>query len=341
MYKVTLKDLARELGVSTTLVSRVLNAPRREDGTPDCDIAPETALRVLETAKRLQYRPSRNAVGLRSGKRYLLGVITPDISNYAFSESGRYIEELAHADGYSVMFGSSSESSSRMAELLDLFLDHGVDGIIATPCAGCEEAVENVVKKQVPVVLINRDLPTIQGVGRVFLDNIRSMQLVVQHLYEGGYRKIEMISENMDVHSLRGRETSYADTMRSFGLAPHIYYAESASLSEQVPEFVRQAVQKGTEALITPRIVLSLTSIRSILQLGLRIPDDMAIFCHDENAAFTSLSPTISYVSQCSDQVGMQAYRMLRAMMRGEPGGEILIPPKLFYGDSTRKKQGN
>ena len=95
MGKVTLKDLAKELGVSTTLVSRVLNAPRREDGTPDCDISKDTAMKVLELAQRLNYKPSRIAAGLRSGKRYLLGVITPDISNYAFSEAGRYIEELA------------------------------------------------------------------------------------------------------------------------------------------------------------------------------------------------------------------------------------------------------
>ncbi len=82
MGKVTLKDLAKELGVSTTLVSRVLNAPRREDGSPDCDISRETAQKVLDLAKLRNYQPSRIAAGLRSGKRYLLGVITPDISKH-------------------------------------------------------------------------------------------------------------------------------------------------------------------------------------------------------------------------------------------------------------------
>ena len=149
MEKVTLKDLARELGVSTTLVSRVLNARRREDGSLDCDIGKETAERVLALAKERDYRPSRFAMGLRSGKRFLLGVITPDISNYAFSEAGRYIEELAHQDGYSVMFGSSSESETRMAELLDVFADHGVDGIIVTPCMGSEDSLAKIVAKKI------------------------------------------------------------------------------------------------------------------------------------------------------------------------------------------------
>lgn len=338
MAKVTLKDLAKELGVSTTLISRVLNAPRKEDGSLDCDIARETADRVFEVAKRLDYRPSRFAAGLRSGKRYLLGVITPDISNYAFSEAGRHIEEMAHNEGYSVMFGSSAESASRMAEILDIFVDHGVDGIIVTPCSGSEIYVKKVVEKGFPVVLTNRDLPSLEGVGRVFLDNVLSMKRVVEHLYEGGYRRIEMISEKVDVLSLRDRESGYTETMLSYGLTPHIYYGESSLLDEQIPQFVKTAHEKATEALITPRIILSLESIRAILGMGLRIPDDMAIFCHDESPAFTTFSPTISYVSQCSDAVGKEAYRMIRSMMAGNSGGKVLIPPKLFFGDSTRRK---
>lgn len=338
MDKVTLKDLAKELGVSTTLVSRVLNAPRREDGSPDCDISRETAQKVLGLAKLRNYQPSRIATALRIGKRYLLGVITPDISNYAFSEAGRYIEELAHNDGFSVMFGSSAESPRRMEELLDIFAGHEVDGIIVTPCAGSENILRKVVKLNIPLVLINRDVPALEGVGRVFLDNIGSMKQVVKHLVEGGYRKIEMISENMDVLSLRDRELGYRDAMLSYGLVPHIYMVESAAQERETRAAVQEAVRKGTEALITPRILLSLNSLRAIMDAGLSIPEEMALFCHDESPAWTTHSPSISYVSQCSDQVGTQAYHMLRRMMGGGPGEQILVEPKLFFGGSTRRK---
>ena len=212
MEKVTLKDLARELGVSTTLISRVINASRQEDGTLDCDISQGTAQRVLRAVKAHNYKPSRTAAGLRSGKRYMIGVVTPDISNYAFSEAGRYIEELAHNDGYSVMFGSSAESPRRLEEILDIFMSHEVDGMIITPCAGSEEILGKVLKRKIPLVLINRDVPGLKEAGRVFLDNILSMNLVVNHLIGNGYRRIEMISENMDVLSLRDREKGYRDT---------------------------------------------------------------------------------------------------------------------------------
>ena len=339
MGKVTLKDLAKELGVSTTLVSRVLNAPLREDGTPDCDISRETARRVLEAAKRRDYRPSRIAAGLRSGRRYLLGVITPDISNYAFSEAGRYIEDLAHADGYSVMFGSSAESAVRMEELLDIFISHEVDGIIVTPCAGSEDILRKVVRQGTPLVLINRNFPGLDGVGRVFLDNYGSMRAVVEHLAGNGYTRIDMISEDMDVLSLRDRENSYRETMRAHGLEPHVFMVSSANQEEETRLAVLEAVRSGTQAIVTPRIVLSLNALRTIMAEGLRIPRDMALFCHDDSPAWTTQSPSISYVSQCSDQVGTQAYRLLRRMMAGAPGEQILVEPRLYFGESTAPRK--
>ena len=338
MKRVTLKDLAAELGVSTTLVSRVLNAKRRDDGTLDCDIARDTAERVLETAKRLDYRPSRFAAGLRKGKRYMLGVITPDISNFAFAEAGRCIEELAHNDGYSVIFGSSAERASRLDRLIDIFIDHGVDGIIVTPCVGCEQSLAKVQRHGIPLVLINRDIPQMEGVGRVFLDNIRSMQMVVAHLYENGYRRIEMISENMDVLSLRDRERSYCDTMRQLGLEPVVHTVETDTQRDEIYKIIGHARERGTEVFITPRIMLSLYSLQAIMQQGLTMPQELTLFCHDESPAFTTHSPSISYVSQCSDKVGSEAYKMLRAMMGGAAGSRLLVEPELHFGESTRAR---
>ena len=336
--RITLKDLAVELGVSTTLISRVLNAPLREDGTPDCDIAPDTARRVLEAARRLDYRPSRFASGLRTGKHYLLGVITPDISNYAFSEAGRVIEELAYLDGYSIMFGSSAEDAARMDKLLDIFMDHGVDGIIVTPCAGSRDSIGKVVSKGIPVVLINRDIPDIDGVGRVFLDNYASIRMVVEHFFHNGYRRIAMISEKMDVLSLRERERSYTEAMQSFSMEPNLMMVDTLQQETQIREYVREAAGCGVEALIAPRIRLSLCCLTSIIELGLRIPEDMALFCHDESPAFTTHVPTVSYVSQRSDVVGAKAYKMLRSMMAGEKGEKCLIEPDLHFGGSSAKK---
>lgn len=339
MNKVTLKDIARELGVSVPLVSRVLNAKKKEDGTLDCDISQETARRVLDASVRMGYRRNSMAAGLRSGHRYMIGVITPDISNFAFSEAGRYIEELAHRDGYSVMFGSSAESPERLESLLDIFAGQDVDGIIVTPCAHSEEAFRKVLAWKIPVVLINRDIPSLEGVGRVFVNNVSGMRRIVQHLISNGYTRIEMISERMDVSSLQDRERSYRETMLEAGLEPYIYYTDSEIQEGQTRSAVAEALRKGTKALITPRIRLSLYALSALYDLGAEIPRDMAIFCHDESPVWTVGKLTVSYASQCSDQVGTNAYKLLRSLMAGGPPEKILIEPKLYFNESTAPRR--
>lgn len=340
MKKLTIKDVARAAGVSTTVVSKVINARRRADGTLDCpDTSQETAQRVLKVVEELNYRPSRFAAGLRRGKRYVLGVITPDISNSAFSEGCRVIEELAHRDGYTVMFGSSAENPVKMAELLETFVANGVDGLIVIPCDACEESVRKVLADRIPVVLSNRDIPSIEGVGRVFQDNRESIRQVVEHLLANGYRRIAMISENMNVSSLKDREISYEENIRAAGLEPLIWRADTATLREQIPHFVREALDCGVDAIIAPRMNITLIVLRTIKDLGLRMPEQIALVGHDESPLFTFYSPTISYISQTSDEVGRESYLMLQSIMSGKEPGTTLISPTICFGESTAKRK--
>ena len=341
MKKLTIKDVARAAGVSTTVVSKVINAPRRPDGTLDCpDTSRETAERVLKVVNELNYRPSRFAAGLRRGKRYVLGVITPDISNTAFSEGCRVIEDLAHRDGYTVMFGSSAENPQKMAELLDTFVANGVDGLIVIPCDACEESLRKVVSYRIPVVLSSRDIPSLEGVGRVFQDNRESIRQVIAHLISNGYSKIAMISENMNVSSLKDREISYRENMLAAGLEPMMWHADTPTLATQVAEFVKEAVALGTEAIIAPRMNITLSVLRTIKDLKLRIPEQIALVGHDESPLFTFYNPTISYISQTSDEVGRESYQMLQSMIAGNAPGTVLIAPEICFGESTsRRKQ--
>ncbi|MCR5003280.1 MAG: LacI family transcriptional regulator [Bacteroidales bacterium] len=329
--------MAREAGVSTTVVSKVMNAKRLPNGRLDCETSESTAQRVMEVVKRLDYHPSRVAAGLRKGKRFVIGVITPDISEGAFSEAGKKIEEAAYKDGYTVMFGSSNENAGRLRNLMRAFCESGIDGLILTPCEGSEEIIHCIMEKKIPLVLCNRDIPGLADAGCVHIDNKGSIKMAVDHLYGNGYRKIEMISENMKVSSLDDREKSYTETMEAYGLKPYIYRTDEKTVEEDTFRCVREAAEKGTEAIICPRILQSLYSLKAIKRLGLRIPEDMAIFCHDDNPVFNLCHPTVSYISQCASEVGEEAYKMLKRMMDGEAGGKIVISPKVFFGDSTEK----
>ena len=109
MKHATIKDVAEAARCSTTLVSRVMNAPRKPDGSPDCVVNPKTAERIFEAVRALGYRPNKAAVSLRKKLRKRIGVILPDLSNQFFAGIAKHFEMLARENGYVVLFGSSND----------------------------------------------------------------------------------------------------------------------------------------------------------------------------------------------------------------------------------------
>ena len=175
MKKITIKDVAREAGVSVTLVSFVMNAKVGKDGRLDCPVNPDTAARVLEVAKRLGYRRNVAAASLRSGRSDTIAVITTDISNNFFAGISRYIEDKAVQYGYTVLFGSSDENPDKLDNVMDTVLAYNIDGIIVAPVPGGEKAINRAIEAKVPVVLLDRDMEgteETEGVGKVLLDDV-------------------------------------------------------------------------------------------------------------------------------------------------------------------------
>src|SRR5690606_35989341 len=129
--KVSMKDIAAELGVSVALVSYVLN------GKMTSRINVETADKIRRLATKYNYRPNQIAKSLKSRKTYTIGLIVADISNLFYSSIARFIEEEANQHGYNVLFGSAYEDTKRFSSLLDVFIAKQVDGLIlAVPDGG-------------------------------------------------------------------------------------------------------------------------------------------------------------------------------------------------------------
>ena len=201
MGKITIRDVAREAGVSISLVSLVMNAKRDAEGNLDCNVNKDTARRIAEVAKRLGYRPNKAAASLRSGRFYTIGMVTSDIANQFFADIARYIENIAHNYNYTVLFGSSDENAEKLDNIVDTFIGNGVEGLIVAPCSGSEEVLRKALDAGIPTVLLDRDIAGLD-VGRVMLDNERAGRMGVEHLYENGYRRFENYGERTGL--LRG-----------------------------------------------------------------------------------------------------------------------------------------
>ena len=263
MGKTTIRDVAREAGVSISLVSLVMNAKRDAEGNLECNVNRETARRILEIAKQMGYCPNRAAASLRSGRLYTIGVITSDIANKFFSDISRYIENIAHRHNYTVLFGSSDENADKLDNILTTFISNGVEGVIIAPCFDSERVIRKALDAGIPTVLLDRNIENLD-VGRVILDNVRAGRMGVEHLYKNGYRRIEMISYTLGITSLSEREEGYLEAMRRYGVDMDtakrmtVKYREryskegllECSVYEGVPELVRKLRAAGRKCLI-------------------------------------------------------------------------------------------
>ena len=320
--KVTIRDVAREAGVSVTLVSFVMNAKVGKDGRLDCPVNPKTAARVLEVAKRLGYRKNNAAASLRSGRSHTIALLIPDIANPFYSDICRYLENVAYKAGYTVLFASSDESWQKLGNLIDTVIGYNVEGLIVAPCAGCEPVLDKALGYNIPIVLIDRNIPG-DGYGRVLVNNLEAGKQATNFLIEKGLRKVEMLTYSNVITTLSEREYGYMEAMREASLEDEIrvhpvdYDAEKAR-AEAISVF-KDAKERGVEAFFLPTKALSMYALNAANQLGIRIPDDIAFVCYDESDIFDIHSPVIPHIIQPLQGIAEQSFSMLQGMIEGTP----------------------
>src|SRR6187399_864292 len=162
--RISLKDIADKVGVSTALVSYVLN--NKKEGR----IKKSVAERIRVVATELNYRTNQIAKSLKTNKTFTIGLIVADISNPFSSGLARKIEDEADRNNYTVIFGSSDENAVRSNKLIDTFLNRQVDGLIITPAENTASQIIALQRQNVPFVLVDRYFPGVDA-DHVALDN--------------------------------------------------------------------------------------------------------------------------------------------------------------------------
>jgi len=341
MKRITIRDVAREAGVSVTLVSFVMNAKRDKDGNLDCPVNPETAKRVLQVAQRLGYRRNFAAASLRSGKSNTIAVIPNDISNKFFAGISKCIEDRAHQFGYTVFFASSEENAQKLEAVMDSVLAHNIDGLIVAPCSGAENVILKATDAKVPVVLLDRDLEGVQDVGKVLLDDEAAGRMATGALLDRGYKNIEMISYTLGISSLSERETGYRKAMMDRDLYDNarIHYTTYGDAEADVEKFIKSAVERGVDAFFLPTYSLSALALSSMKKLGLKTPDDLAIVGFDESDIYSLYATTVTHIVQPLKELGEKSVEVLIGMIEGKSAEKIVLKPDIILGGSTEKNK--
>lgn len=341
--RVSLKDIAEKVGVSTALVSYVLTGKEKE-----ARVGEAVAKRIKIVAAEMNYRPNLLARGLKYGKTNTIGLIVADISNPFFAMLSRIIQQEAQKHGCTVLFGSSDEQLDKLENLIDTFLNRQVDGLIITPVAGSQKQIEALKNRSVPFVLIDRGFSEIES-NVVVTDNHNAMYKAVKLLVKNGYKKIGMIAYDTDLTHMRDRIKGYKDALKDSGIR------FNSAWFEKVPyENYKKQITPALERLLNPksRVVdalvfatnsLSVRALKFIHAKGIIVPEELGVVSFDESDTFDFFSPPITYIRQDLQAISENAMQLLMKAIEGnnKKFSEITVPSIIVQGESSRSQKKN
>jgi LacI family transcriptional regulator, galactose operon repressor len=335
--KTSLKDIANHLGVSTALVSYVINNKEKE-----ARVGMEMAVKIRKVAAELNYQPNLIAKSLKSGKTNTIGLIVADISNPFFSSIARIIEDEARACGYAVIIGSSDESADKLKLLIDVFLNRQVDAFIIAPTEHTEKQIKALQKSNVPVVLIDRYFPNIEA-DSVQINNFKASYQAVEHLIRNGRDKIAMMAYETGLLHMQERIRGYKEALKDNGIR-----FKNAWLRKASYQTIRRDVAAEIEGLIRPELqvsafffatnTLAVESLKIIIRSGIKIPDELAIISFDGSDAFDFFHSPVTYVSQSIESIGREAVRLVRERIADNKKkvAKVIVEAELKVRDSSR-----
>lgn len=330
--KTSIYDIAQQLGVSTSTVSRALqNNPA---------ISAKVRERVRETAEAMGYKPNLFAVNLQRGTTRTIGVVVPMVSRNFFSMAIDGIEEAASQRGYDVMIFQSRNEREREERILNSFLNGKVDGVIASLASeGGDYAHYKALSRYgTPLVLFDRFVSGLDA-GTVLLDDYRGAFDTVEHLIGQGCRRIYHYAGLQQVSIWRNRRRGYEEALLKHGIEPRPdWITEGATTEEGGYLAMERLFASGKvlpDAIFFAGDYAALGAYRSLREHGIRVPEDVALAGFANEPFCELITPSFTSVEQFGYRMGNTAAQMLLDKLDGASYMDVVISPKLIVRDSS------
>lgn len=341
MKKISMQDIAKELNVSTTTVSFVVNGKHKAMGISD-----ETAQRVNELVEKKGYNPNTSARTLRTGKSNTIALIVEDISNTFFASIAKGIEKEAHKNNYKIFYGSTDNNDDIADALFMTMKNSAVDGFIITPTKGMTEQIKKLKKEHIPFILIDRLIADIET-DYVILDNYQGAYDLTQHLIDNGYRKIGFVTLSEGMSQMEHRQKGFLSALA----AAQIDLSENAILEvsyQDTEDAIIEAIQqyltcnKNLDALFFATNYLGISGLEAIKKNNLTIPTDIAVVSFDNHVLFRLIVPSITVAAQPIEEIATKSIELLlkninKGKKQLKPVG-IVIKPEIIIRNSSAQK---
>lgn len=329
----TIREVADRAGVSPTTVSHIINNTRF--------VSDDMRERVQVAMDELGYRPNALARSLRRGETHTIGLILPDSSNPYFAEVGHAIEATAFELGYSVVLCNSEGNSDKEAFYADVLSKRQVDGMIFFAVGDSSESVQGLLRQNVPVVVVDRDLPGVE-VDAVLADNVKGGYLATHHLLEQGHARIGFIAGPPNLTPSADREAGYRQAHDEFDIQadPHLTVkGDFGFRSGQIAARQLLELTKPPTAIFACNDLMAVGVIHAAAEIGKRVPEDVAIIGFDDIELASYTVPTLSSVAQPKEELGRRAVQALFDRIRNKdiPARRVVLPTVLVVRSSSRK----
>ncbi len=311
MMRTTLKDVAREAGVSHMTVSRVINNKQ--------GILQETREKVLRAVEKLDYKPNNVARSLVNRKTRLIGVLVPDIDNPFFSCMVKSTERIASEWNYTVMLGDTGGEIGNEQEYMEIMLGNMVEGVILVTPRMLDTSICKY-SCQIPLVLVDRSLED-GDILQIWADNRIGASRAADYLIELGHRRIGFISGPANVQDSIRREQGYRDALERHGIPFNSslvvrgdFLLESGYGS--LDHFL--SLHPPPTAIFSSNDIMAFGLIKRARERGMAVPDDLSIVGFD-NIPFSALiDPPLTTIDHPMLEMGRRAIQLLLSEIYSE-----------------------
>ncbi|WP_291143816.1 LacI family DNA-binding transcriptional regulator [Flavobacterium sp. UBA7680] len=336
---VSIRNIAEELKISVTTVSFVLNGKAKEK-----HISKELTKKVLDYAKLINYRPNQIAQSLRTGKSKLLVFMVEDISNNFFSKLARIFEDIAYEKGYKVIFCSNENDDEKSNELITLFNFRQVDGFIIVPSPGIKDTIENLIKDNIPVILLDRFFEGLDC-NSVVIDNEQASFDATQHLIQNKFKNIGFVTTASDQSQMHGRLVGYERAAVENGLKPNTLQIPFNEIikgkgKQYIKEFIDQ--HADLDAMFFATNYLAQSGLEVLKENNPRLIKDLGIIAFDDNDMFKIYDPAITSVSQPLLEISTKLMEVMLPLLKKkdvtETSHKVILKTELIIRESSLQK---
>jgi len=338
MGEVTLKQIALELGITITTVSKALKNYK--------DVSPKTKAAVIKLAEKLNYKPNSFAVNLRTKESKTIGLIIPEIVHHFFSNIVNAIIEEAEKKGYLVIILQSNESDELEKKQIDLLLSKRVDGILMSLSNNTTnlDHLKKVIANDTPLVLFDK-ISKLIDCSKVIIDDRNAGYAATEHLIKCGCKKIAHIRGPLNPQNSIDRFLGYKKALEDYNIKfdrSIVFTCEKVNFDEGY-NFAKKIYteHKDVDGIFAITDLVGIGVVAYFNEVGVKIPDQIAIIGFSNWFMASVITPSLSTIDQPGFEMGKKALKLLLKEIKAHKKGKefnhktIVLPTKVIERKST------